>query len=218
MLRARVENAMEKPFALIVSSALATDGKSVCAQGLAQSMAEADYRTLLIDIDHEKPALRSAPRLKALPGANSEPEALERALFRDQKTGITALSLTDAILSAKASKESVAELIAALRPRFDAIVIEAARLASSSIGVLFASRCDGLILSVREGRSVRSEDRAVVELVEREGLNFFGVVTVGGQTIRDYKLPSFKPQLQFAAAATGTAVRVVETPIGNLAL
>jgi Mrp family chromosome partitioning ATPase len=86
-----------------------------------------------------------------------------------------------------ASKDDVAATLAHFREQFDVVVVDAARLTESSIGVLFARMCDAVILTARKGRSVRKNDRATAETVEREGAKLLGIVTVAPEAIRSAK-------------------------------
>jgi Mrp family chromosome partitioning ATPase len=212
MLRARIETALKAPYSLLISSATANDGKSVCAQGLASSMAAAGHSTLLIDLDHDAPRLQGLPQIKSLKLDHGTGE-LDRAMVLDPKTGLTLLALSNAALSATASKANVSAVIAYLRTRFDTIVIDAARITESSIGTIFASECDAVILATREGRTVRAEDRATLETLDRENAKFFGVVTIGAKAIAEFAKVGYVPNIRQAAAPFAVAVPKAESPL-----
>jgi Mrp family chromosome partitioning ATPase len=211
MLRVLIETSIESPFALVVSSAVKGDGKSVCAHGLALSMAAARHRTLLVDLDHNDLTLTAAPQMDSI-AANGEAEDLDRFIVFDARSGLSFLSLTHDGLSALASKENVVAFLGRLRNRFAAIVVDAACLPDSSIGVLFASACDGVILTTREGRSVKSRDRVINELLERNGARFLGVVTIARRTINAFAPLSFKPQANKYTSPIGAVAPRVEAP------
>ena len=195
MLRARLENSMSFPYTLLISSALASDGKRVCAQGLASCMAAAGHRTVFLDLDQDNPTFSGASRLSSL-----SIESVERGLRHDNATGFTTLAFASTKICEQASRQNVAELVSFLRTRFDAIIVESPELTESSAGLLFASACDAIVLTARAGRSVRRQDRAIVDLLEREGLALFGVVTVGAQTIKNYRARSSRTYTRPIAA------------------
>jgi Mrp family chromosome partitioning ATPase len=211
LLRARVESSLKPPYAVVISSALISDGKTVCAQGLADAMAVAGYRTLLVDLDHEDPSIDGLPQPKSLRHA-ANPDDLERLIVVDQKSGVAVLSLSNAALCQTGSREYVAAFLSLARTRFDAVIVDSARLAVSSIGSLFARESDAVILTTREGRPIRNEDRALIDVIERENLKFFGVVTIARRTINDFALKSFGVP-QRSSHAASTPIRAVENGV-----
>jgi hypothetical protein len=52
-----------------------------------------------------------------------------------------------------------------------------------------------------------------MDVLTREGVNFFGVVTVGARTIANFNVVAFKPQARTASTAIGVAR--LEPPVGR---
>jgi receptor protein-tyrosine kinase len=206
MLRARIETSMKAPYALLISSALPTDGKNVCAHGLAESLAGAGHRTLLVDLDHDSPSALGLPAVKSFPVLRDE-AGIRSHISIDPKTGVSFLSLAGSELRASASTEHVATLLGTLRHSFDAIVIEAASLLSSGIGVIFATQCDAVIVTARENRSVCSQDRALMELLEREEAKFFGVVSLSGKAISRFNVRPLNVEKRYTTIAPAAAMK-----------
>jgi Mrp family chromosome partitioning ATPase len=181
-------------------------------------MAAARHRTLLIDLDHDEPTLTGLPKLDSI-GAKGEAESLDSFIVFDASSGVSFLSLTHDGLSALASKENVVAFLARLRTRFSAIVVDAACLPDSSIGVLFAGACDAVILTAREGRAVKRQDGLINELLEHDGARFFGVVMIARRTIKTFKPLSFKPQeKKYTSSLASVAPRVGEPIYKSLTL
>jgi Mrp family chromosome partitioning ATPase len=218
MLRARIETAVSMPCVLLVTSACPGDGESVCAFGLAKSLADAGYRTALVDINHVKshfgsvrlrvPHFRGVPQPASL--SSVVVDGVERYAVRDPETNLVLLSLAKESVAGSASKETVAATLNILRDRYDIAIIDAPRMLDSNLALLFAGATDGVLLTLCEGRSVASDDEATLELLTQSQAKVVGVVMISPVTIAAFTGRNHKEEASsvWSAAALGA----VEAP------
>ncbi len=199
LLRARIEAGMERPAVLAVTSARVRDGKSLVSYGLAGSLAEANYKVLFVDAnqDGRHVQVNSAPKL------SDHPDYDVCTYVTPGKTGLPDfLRLSAPGVTASGSVDAVRATFERLRQRYEYTVIDMSVLASSSLALLFAAVADGVIVTVRDGRSITNPDKELSNLLRTAGANFIGAVTADSRAIRDFK----------AAAKHSSAFTQVEFP------
>lgn len=171
VIRATVESDIGAPGILAISSAIAGDGKTAVAAGIGRSLAEAGYRTLVLDA-----ATRGADPVGGEP---QEPLSAEGArdrvagAVRSTGSGCDYLSL-DAVGSGVSSAVSIAALYEAVRERYQYTVVDTSVL--NGTGLALSRGADGVVLAVREGRGIVSADGEAVQLLKRLKARFLGVI------------------------------------------
>jgi capsular exopolysaccharide synthesis family protein len=161
---------------LLLTSALAAEGKSTTAAALAASMAASGDRVLLLDADLQRPTLHNCFGLGAPPVladyAGSE-ASLERAVRQDPTTGVHFLAAGEANLR-PLGVLGLAQLRSQLdlwRTQFDAILIDSPPLLTAGDARILAQLSDYVIVVVRWGvTSWGALDRALRILQESGAL------------------------------------------------
>ena len=171
ILRARVEASVERPGAIMVTSAVPGDGKSLTAYGLAERLSAAGRRVALIDfaglrVSHDR--LRDEAR-----PARSFP----------------VLSLGDETLPSAPSPEQIKQFVRDARKWFEYVVIDAKPLLESRTAIVLAGSVDGVLVSVRHGRASGAADVSLVQALERGGARMIGVVAAMRNDIGNYERP-----------------------------
>jgi succinoglycan biosynthesis transport protein ExoP len=161
-------------------SILPGEGKSTVAASFAFFLAQAGFRTLLLDWDLRKPSLTRA----LAPGAEqgfadvaAGRVALADAVWHDQHTGLDVLPLgpDDASLD-MLENPACAALLATLRQHYDHIIIDLPAMEAVSDAQIAAQLVDGLLLVVEWGRTPKN---LVLEWLNSGGIderNILGVV------------------------------------------
>ena len=181
MLRVQLESSLATPLLVVVSSALAEDGKSLVAAELARAMEGAGYSTLLVLADDRTSRADGAPEPRSL---NDVCEfGFGRYLITSPRTGTSAIALPTSKLLHTVSRASVQRFVALCRRIFDVTIVETASMFSDSFSMLAALGADGVVLSIREGRRVYAEDRQVARTFARDGVPFLGVVSVAASLV-----------------------------------
>jgi len=143
---------------LMVTSALANEGKTTVASTLAISMGRSGRRTLLIDGDLRRP---SAHRFLDMPLDEGLAEVLRgdvtlgSTIRPSQMPGLRFLSAghCDPISLQALTKKNLTEIFEKLQEEFDFIIVDSAPVLSVVDSLLIAKQCDAAILSVTRDKS-----------------------------------------------------------------
>ena len=143
---------------LMVTSALANEGKTTVASSLATSMGRSGRRTLLIDGDLRGP---SAHRFLEMPLEEGLAEvlrgdvAIESVIRPSRMPGLRFLSAGhfDSTSLQALTKKNLGEIFEKLQDEFDFIVVDSAPVLSVVDTSLIGQQCDAAILSVLRDKS-----------------------------------------------------------------
>lgn len=168
---------------LMVTSAVAGEGKSTLALGLAISAARLHQRVLLIDADlrnptlHEKLNLPNDYGLSTLLSSNA-PLPIQTSLHSSS-------AYIDVITSGPISADPanllssprMGELMAAFEQTYDLVLVDAPPVLGLVDSILTASYCQGVVLVARMGQITRTELTQATAMLSK--LNLIGVVANG---------------------------------------
>ena len=168
---------------IVVTSALAGEGKSTVALGLAISAARLHQRVLLIDADLRRPGLHDQLQLSNDHGLSTlltSDRALTQAAIQPASTysdlPISVLTAgptpTDSVklLSSKRMRD----LMTVFEQHYDLVILDAPPVLGIVDALLAASFCDGALLVGRMGHVDKNEVTQAVNMLSR--LNLVGVV------------------------------------------
>lgn len=165
---------------VVVTSAVAAEGKTVTALNLALAMAEErERKTLLVDLDLRRPRLSrfvTPPPKLGVGEVLSGKAPLEHALIHLRDFGLSVLPAGGPIQNPLEilNTDSARRLIDELRGRFDRIVIDTPPVAPFSDAAVVGAAADGAIVVVRAGVTAKAMiDRAFQSL---DGAHLLGVV------------------------------------------
>jgi Mrp family chromosome partitioning ATPase/uncharacterized protein involved in exopolysaccharide biosynthesis len=166
-------------YALMVSSPFQGDGKTTLAVGLAWSYAESGHKTLLVDCDFIGQALSfqfgrlgAAGVREALQGEDPLPLVVSAGspslsilpVGRDRQFGASRVHPT-----------GLRRLFRELRNQFDVIIVDTGPMTASIEALPVASAVDGVVLSLRRGRS-RDRLEECIHDIGSVGAEYLGVV------------------------------------------
>jgi polysaccharide biosynthesis transport protein len=194
---------------LLVSSALAGDGKSTVALHLAATAAAVGQRVLLVDADLRCPQLHTKLGLTNVRGLSdaistdiSLNDAIQRAPSEDNLFVLTAGQIPPDPIKLLSSKK-MQYLMEQFQAFFDLVIYDTPPLVGLADGHLIAAHTDGTIMVVQIGQTDRAEVRKVLEELKISGASVLGIVAngckgssnnyrqrpVGLDTLYDQKLP-----------------------------
>ncbi len=183
MLRVQLETALPTPLLLVVSSARDDDGKDLVASGLARSMDAAGYATLLVLADERRRHVDGAPEPKSVDEICEF--GIAPFLVRRSRASLPLMVLSGDRIRHTVSRESFARFAQTCRGTYQVTIIEAATSLANSFTMFAAVAADGVLLTVREGRRVRAEDRQLAKALAREKAPLLGIVAVNASAIRN---------------------------------
>jgi capsular exopolysaccharide synthesis family protein len=176
-------SSLDRPLhSLVVTSAVATEGKTTTAANLAVVIAQAGKRVVLVDGDLRRP---SAHRLFGLSNGTGlttalieEPAALNGYL---QETGVENLRLLSAGPIPPHPQEllgsqRMADLIHKLEQVADIVVLDTPPTLIVADANVLAARADGVLMVVNTGRTRRAAVQQAAESLRQVGANLLGGV------------------------------------------
>jgi capsular exopolysaccharide synthesis family protein len=168
---------------LMVTSAVAGEGKSTLALGLAISAARLHQRVLLIDADLRNPTLHEKLNLPNDYGlstllSSDAPLPIQTSLHSSS-------AYIDVITSGPISADPanllssprMGELMAAFEQTYDLVLVDAPPVLGLVDSILTASYCQGVVLVARMGQITRTELTQATAMLSK--LNLIGVVANG---------------------------------------
>jgi capsular exopolysaccharide synthesis family protein len=194
---------------LLVSSAVAGDGKSTVALHLAATAAAVGQRVLLVDADLRCPQLHAKlglPNVRGLGDAISTDlslnDAIQRSPNQDNLFVLTAGQIPPDPIKLLSSKK-MQYLMEQFQAFFDLVIYDTPPLGGLADAHLIAAHTDATIMVVQIGKTDRSQVRRVLEELKISGASVLGIVAngckndrhsyrsrpVGLETLYDQKLP-----------------------------
>ncbi|MFB2938184.1 GumC family protein [Aerosakkonemataceae cyanobacterium BLCC-F154] len=172
---------------LVITSALAGEGKSAIALGLAISAARLHQRVLLIDADLRRPSLHkelNLPNDRGLSTLLTSDVSLRdetNIQISRQYNNISILTAGPTPLDPAQllSSQRMRELMANFEQTYDLVLLDAPPVLGIVDSILTASFCNGVVLVGRIGRVTRSELNQATNMLNK--LNVIGVVANGAE-------------------------------------
>ena len=166
---------------VVVTSALAGEGKTTTALDLARSLAGTGERVLLVEADLRRPGLAAALGLEGGPGLSDVLGGQAEIASALRPGGVDGLQVLPAGSvppnpSELLGSPRTADLVATLRTRFDTVLLDAPPVLPVTDAVVSAAAADGVLLLVRWGRTSRAEVAEAVAMLERGGVTVLGGV------------------------------------------
>jgi polysaccharide biosynthesis transport protein len=166
---------------MVVTSALAGEGKSTSAANLAIALADAGRRVLLVDADLRKPKMASyfgADGSVGLTDLLISRASLDQVI---QPWGDGRLSLLPAGQrppnpSELLQSEAMAEFVQTVSERFDTILFDAPPLLAVPDAAILTRQTAGAIMICAAGRTTKQQLRAAVARLEQVDAKIFGLV------------------------------------------
>lgn len=165
---------------IVVTSSVASEGKSTTATNLAMMFGESGLRVVLIEADLRRPKVsdylgmeRTVGLVNVLAGQVSLSNAL-------QPGGLGLTVLTSGPVPPNPSEllgsKNMASLMTLLRRRFDVVVIDTPPLLPVTDAAVAAVQADGVLLVVRYGRTTRHQIGSAVKSLEAVDARVLGAV------------------------------------------
>lgn len=170
---------------LLVSSAVAGDGKSTVALHLAATAAAVGQRVLLVDADLRCPQLHAKlglPNVRGLGDAISTDlslnDAIQRSPNQDNLFVLTAGQIPPDPIKLLSSKK-MQYLMEQFQAFFDLVIYDTPPLGGLADAHLIAAHTDATIMVVQIGKTDRSQVRRVLEELKISGASVLGIVANG---------------------------------------
>lgn len=195
---------------VMVTSAVASEGKTSLSGYLATSLARSGLRTLLIDADLRNPSFH---RVFDLPSAAGLSELLRNEADPDEVAVETALDNLSVVTAGKCNQQTIRALaqgglegcFARFKQRFDFIIVDSSPILLVPDGLIIAQQADAAVLSVFCNVSRKTSVKAATERLERLGVQILGAVVTSahsGSHVGYYSADSRYSELPASAASS----------------
>ena len=171
----------QPPKAVVVTSAIPSEGKSTSACNLAIALAQGGSKVCLVEADLRKPRVADYMGIEGSVGLTN---VLTGQITLDEacipwRRGMLTVIPSGPIPpnpSELLGSQQMAHLLSELRGTYDAIVIDAPPLLPVTDAAVLARNADGALLVVRFGRTSREQVRKSVGILDAVGARMLGTV------------------------------------------
>ena len=169
---------------LLVSSAVAAEGKTTLSCHLAASLARTGRRVVLVDADLRRPAVHqvfgceSGPGLADVLRGEADPADVEITVRGSDLRLVPAGRVCETALAGLGTA-AIAEYLADLRVRFDIVVVDSPPVLPVADGLILADHVDGVLFAVRRGVTRLRNVAAALARFEATGVTVVGAVAIG---------------------------------------
>jgi Mrp family chromosome partitioning ATPase len=168
---------------IAVTSPIAEEGKALTAFGLASSLAQAGYRTLLVDFDLREPALHAFAGVPNLAGVcellRGETDARSAIQFLPSGLHLLPAGKWSDEARKAATGERLEGVLAKLKEPYDCVVIHGHALLTVAESVEVARRCEVVLVCARYRETATPLLKRAAERVAALEIPYTGVVYVG---------------------------------------
>src|SRR5262249_44263872 len=178
-----LRSANEEPTQVVmVTSAVAGEGKTTLAGNLAVSLARAGRKTLLLDCDLRRPALHQLFEQTLQPGFSEcllgeveLPDAV-RPTTTDENLYLLPAGPWEREVIHELARDGVAGIFERLKQEFDFVVIDSHPVLPATDSVLIGHHVDAVIVSLLRGVSQAPRVYAAQQRLTALGIRVFGAV------------------------------------------
>ena len=166
---------------LVVTSAVAAEGKTTTVTNIAAALAAADKRVLVVEADLRRPTLDEYFAVEPGVGLTDVVVGhaeLDAALRPVGPRGLVVLpsGQPPPNPSELLGSEAMAQLLERLRPRFDNILISTPPLLPVTDAAVLAAVADGVVVVVRAGKTTRHQLMQAMRSLQAVGARVLGTV------------------------------------------
>ncbi len=169
------------PFVTTVTSPGAGDGKSFCAANVAKAFAASGRKTILIDADNRRGVLHRTFGVERKPGLTellSGNASIDGVVHGVSDAGLDFMPTGTRLAAAPEllASTKMQQLLAELRVRYQAIVIDSPPLGAGVDPLILASLTGSLVLVIRNGVTDRAFAGARLEALQRLPIRVLGAI------------------------------------------
>lgn len=189
-LRVNVKFSGKEIKTIMIISSVPNEGKSHVAVYLWKMLAEAGFKTVLVDCDLRKSVMKKEMRFTCdeeyqgldyyLSGLAEYDDVVHHTNIENGDIVPTTNLLQNP--SSLLEDARLSELFQTLESNYDYVIVDSPPLVSVSDGILIAQHCDGAILIVRSGETPRSLIRQSMNQLKQTECRLLGTVLNGVAT------------------------------------
>ena len=166
---------------IVITSAIASEGKSTTISNLGVVLAQAGYKTLILDCDFRKPVLHKIFKLRnvGLTNCITSGENIED-FIQESNVEKNLFVLTSGVIPPNPSEilgsKEMESLIRTLEQRFDYVLIDMPPVMPVTDTLVLAGKVDGVIVVVEAERISPAIAKEMKDKLVKNGANILGVI------------------------------------------
>jgi capsular exopolysaccharide synthesis family protein len=177
----RFSNGGNSPKVIMVTSAIPTEGKTIFAASLAQSVERAGGRSILVDCDLRHPTIGKLFDIQPGPGLLSYFEGrsnLASLIHRDTNSRLNYITADERTGDPQELLDSphMRDVLANLRNAYDCVVLDAPPVLAVSDAIVLSHLADATVFIVRWEKTPQHVAMSGLKLLHTQGANLAGVV------------------------------------------
>ncbi len=169
---------------ILIMSSVPNEGKTFVAMNLWRMLAEAGFKTVLLDTDLRKSVMKqrydfnSGEEIKGLDYYLSGQIDYKDVIYHTNIENGDMIPVTNLLENPSTLLEDprFAELFDALSEEYRYVIVDAPPIGSVADGALIASMCDGALLVVNSGEVPRKVIQNSIDQIEQSGCKLLGMV------------------------------------------
>jgi capsular exopolysaccharide synthesis family protein len=182
---------------LLVTSAMAQEGKTIMSTNLAVGFAQLGKKVLLIDADMRKPRVHTVFKAEREPGLSEILTNVKEPFSVIRDTQVENLKLiacgtippnpAELLISSHMDK-----FIEKMKEQFDVIIFDSPPITSVTDAVEVGSYVDGVVIVIKTGATPRPAAQSAIHQLSEVNANIFGVVLNDVDFQKDNYYPYYK--------------------------
>ena len=166
---------------VVITSTIASEGKSTTISNLGVVLAQAGYKTLILDCDFRKPVLHKIFKLRnvGLTNCITSGETVED-FIQESNVEKNLFVLTSGVIPPNPSEilgsKEMESLIRTLEQRFDYVLIDMPPVMPVTDTLVLAGKVDGVIVVVEAERISPAIAKEMKDRLVKNGANILGVI------------------------------------------
>lgn len=176
-----VRNA-DKIRAIVVTSTIPSEGKSLVASNFAIVTAQTGLKTLLVDSDLRRPSIHKAFQLKSQIGLSAYLSSRDRTI--EEIVIPTEVPNLDVVCcgamptnpSELVSSKRMADFLEEATARYDRVILDCPPVSAVADPLVVAALCDGIMFVTKFNKIRREHARRSVQRIQEAGINLIGIV------------------------------------------
>lgn len=166
---------------IVITSTIASEGKSTTISNLGVVLAQAGYKTLILDCDFRKPVLHKIFKLRnvGLTNCITSGENIED-FIQESNVEKNLFVLTSGVIPPNPSEilgsKEMERLIRELEQRFDYVLIDMPPIMPVTDTLVLAGKIDGVIVVVEAERISPASAKEMKNRLVKNGANILGVI------------------------------------------
>lgn len=192
----KIHSKLDFPKALLVTSTIPGEGKSLISCNVAAGFARHGRKTLLVDCDLRRPMLHrhyNQPNANGIMAWHDKGGTLEGDVIKNSNLGITKIGDNLFLLCSGGRSKSPTQLLESpafgqliehLKKNFDLVVIDSPPMGAVTDAQLIAERADEVVYVCRFGKALRKHIKLYIRSLQTGKNEILGIVLNGLSTRR----------------------------------